>query len=352
MARRDSMHEALFYRKTENGSHQVHCFLCHHTCQIIEGKRGFCKVRENRHGILYSLNYGRLITENIDPIEKKPIFHLLPGSLSYSIATVGCNFRCRHCQNHEISQYPRFHEGAIPGELRSAAQVVEAAQRTGCASISYTYVEPTIFYEFALDCARLAHAAGLKNIFVSNGYTGPEAVRELAPILDANNIDLKAFTDKFYKEVCQARLQPVLDTITLMHSLGVWLEVTTLVIPGWNDSEGELRDIARFIKAISPDIPWHVSRFWPTHKMNDRVPTPRATLVRAREIGLEEGLHYVYLGNLAGAADGESTRCPACNTVVIERDGFSVGHRHMRGRACANCHALIAGIFPQEDPGN
>lgn len=344
------MHEALFYRKMEDGSNQAQCFLCHHHCQIRDGRRGFCKVRENRGGTLYSLNYGRLISENIDPIEKKPVFHLLPGSLSYSIATVGCNFRCKHCQNYEISQFPRFHEGAIPGDLRSPSQVVEAAKRADCASISYTYVEPTIFYEFALDCARLAQADGLKNIFVSNGYTGPEAVREIAPHLDANNIDLKAFTDKFYKEVCQARLQPVLDTIILMHSLGVWVEVTTLVIPGWNDSESELRDIARFIKGISPDIPWHVSRFWPTYEMTDRPSTPRATLIRAREIGLEEGLHYVYLGNLP-EKDGESTRCPACGTLVIERTGFNVGRRFLRGNTCGNCRAPIAGVFPPE-PGS
>jgi pyruvate formate lyase activating enzyme len=338
------MHEALFYQKAKNGTSQVQCFLCQHHCRIKEGKRGFCKVRENQHGTLYSLNYGRLISENIDPIEKKPIFHLLPGSRSYSIATVGCNFRCKHCQNYEISQFPRFHEGAIPGTLRSPAEVVEAAQHAGCASISYTYVEPTIFYEFALESSRLAQSRGLRNIFVSNGYTGPEAMRELAPCLDANNIDLKAFTDKFYKEVCQARLQPVLDTITLTHSLGIWLEVTTLVIPGWNDSEPELRDIARFIKGISPDIPWHVSRFWPTYEMTDRPPTPRSTLIRAREIGLEEGLRYVYMGNLPEKG-GENTLCPACGALVIERTGFSVSRLLLRGNTCGNCQTPIAGVF-------
>jgi pyruvate formate lyase activating enzyme len=338
------MHEALFYQKAKNGTSQVQCFLCQHHCRIKEGKRGFCKVRENQRGTLYSLNYGRLISENIDPIEKKPIFHLLPGSRSYSIATVGCNFRCKHCQNYEISQFPRFHEGAIPGTLRSPAEVVEAAQHAGCASISYTYVEPTIFYEFALESSRLAQSRGLRNIFVSNGYTGPEAMRELAPSLDANNIDLKAFTDKFYKEVCQARLQPVLDTITLTHSLGIWLEVTTLVIPGWNDSEPELRDIARFIKGISPDIPWHVSRFWPTYEMTDRPPTPRSTLIRAREIGLEEGLRYVYMGNLPEKG-GENTLCPVCGALVIERTGFSVSRLLLRGNTCGNCQTPIPGVF-------
>ena len=222
--------------------------------------------------------------------------------------------------------------------------MVAAAQQSGCRSISYTYVEPTIFCEFALDTAKLAQAAGLKNIFVSNGYTGPEATRELALYLDANNIDLKAFTDKFYKEVCGARLQPVLDTIRLMKELGVWVEVTTLVIPGWNDSDGELTDIARFIKSLSADIPWHVTRFWPTYKMTDRPPTPHHTLVRAREIGLNEGLRYVYVGDIPGDS-GENTLCPNCGKLLIERVGFTIRQQHMIGGACNHCQARIAGIF-------
>ncbi len=338
------MHEALFYTQPVDDPEHVRCLLCRHNCLISNGHRGICKVRENRGGILYSLNYGRLISENIDPIEKKPLFHLLPGSLSYSIATVGCNFHCKHCQNFEISQYPQRHGGDIPGARRTPEEVVEAAQRSNCHSISYTYVEPTIFYEFAFDTAKLARAAGLKNIFVSNGYTGPEATRELAPYLDANNIDLKGFTDKFYKEVCGAKLQPVLDTIRLMKELGVWVEVTTLIIPGWNDSEGELRDIARFIKSLSADIPWHVTRFWPTYMMTDRPSTPHHTLVRAREIGLAEGLRYVYVGNIPGDT-GENTLCPTCGKLVIERAGFTVKQQHMTGGSCNHCKTPIAGIF-------
>ncbi|MBU4118627.1 MAG: AmmeMemoRadiSam system radical SAM enzyme, partial [Proteobacteria bacterium] len=270
--------------------------------------------------------------------------HMLPGSRSYSIATVGCNFHCKHCQNYEISQYPHRHEGEIPGTLRTPEEVMEAAKRSGCQSISYTYVEPTIFYEFALDTAKLARKAGMKNIFVSNGYTGAEATRELAPYLDANNIDLKAFTDKFYKEVCGARLQPVLDTIRLMKELGVWVEVTTLVIPGWNDSDNELRDIARFIKSISADIPWHVTRFWPTYKLTDRSPTPHHTLIRAREIGLNEGLHYVYVGNIPDDT-GENTLCPNCGKLVIERAGFAVKQQLMTDGKCTHCNTPIVGIF-------
>lgn len=338
------MHEARFYQVLDADKKQVRCHLCPHRCTINNTKRGICQVRENRDGTLYSLNYGRLISENIDPIEKKPIFHQLPGSLSYSIATVGCNFRCKHCQNYEISQYPRLYGGDIPGTIRQPAEVVEAARRKGCQSISYTYVEPTIFYEFAFDTAKLAHAAGIKNIFVSNGYTGPEATRELAPILAANNIDLKAFTDKFYKEVCGAKLRPVLDTITLMKELGVWVEVTTLIIPGWNDSDDELKDIAAFVHGISPEIPWHVTRFWPTYQMTDRQPTPHETLRRAREIGLEAGLQFVYVGNIPDGT-GEHTYCPGCGKPVIERSGFSITSSRLEHGHCPACKAKVAGIW-------
>ena len=338
------MHQARFFEIHDQEKKQVRCSLCAHSCLINDTKRGFCQVRENRGGTLYSLNYGRLVSENIDPIEKKPVFHLLPGSLSYSIATVGCNFRCKHCQNYEISQYPRLYGGEIAGSPRTPEEVVEAAQRAGCQSISYTYVEPTIFYEFAYDCAKLAHTRGIRNIFVSNGYTGPAATREIAPLLAANNIDLKAFTDKFYKEVCSARLQPVLDTIRLMHELGVWVEVTTLVIPGWNDSEGELKDIARFIQGVSPEIPWHVTRFWPTYQMTDRQPTPHETLRRAREIGLDAGLKYVYVGNVPDIA-GEHTYCPQCSKAVVERSGFSILNNRLEHGHCPACKTKIAGIW-------
>ncbi len=338
------MHEALFYTLEDPDKKKVRCGLCNQHCLISNGKRGICGVRENQDGTLLSLNYGRLISENVDPIEKKPLFHLLPGSLSYSIATVGCNFRCKHCQNYEISQYPHQHHGDIPGSIRPPEEVVDKAEQYNSKSIAYTYIEPTIFYEFAYDCARLAHKRGIKNVFVSNGYTTEAATRQLAPYLDANNIDLKAFTDKFYKEVCSAKLQPVLDTIRLMKELGVWVEVTTLVIPGWNDSEEELRDIAKFIHSVSPEIPWHVTRFWPTFQMTDRSPTPPAKLIRAREIGLEEGLQYVYVGNVPGL-EGENTLCPSCGVVVIERSGFSVGQTRLQNGACSECQTKIAGVF-------
>lgn len=336
------MKEALFYSKAEEN--KVICGLCNHHCHISPGKRGICGVRENRDGTLYSLVYGRLISGNSDPIEKKPLFHLLPGSSSYSIATVGCNFRCRHCQNYEISQYPHLHNNEITGTTRSPAQVVEAALAAGCATISYTYVEPTIFYEFAYDCALLAHEHGLKNVFVSNGYMSPEVSRHIAPFLDAINIDIKAFTDDFYKKICSARLQPVLDNVRLMHDLGVWLETTTLLIPGLNDSDRELQELARFIKSVDPAIPWHVTAFYPTYKLTDRPPTPVATLRRARQIGLDEGLRYVYEGNIPGEG-GENTYCPMCGTELISRFGMHTRANHLIDGCCNKCQEPIPGIW-------
>ncbi len=338
------MKEADFYEVTDPASGQIRCDLCNHRCRIPKGGCGICRVRENRDGRLVSLVYGQLVSENVDPIEKKPLFHLLPGTLSFSVATVGCNFRCRHCQNYDISQYPHLNGELPPGLGRTPQQVVESALRQGCRSISYTYVEPTVFFEFAYETAVLAREAGLKNIFVSNGYTSAEATRKLAPYLDANNIDLKAFTDKFYREVCGARLAPVLDTIRLMKELGVWVEVTTLVIPGWNDSNQELRAIAEFIRGIDPAMPWHVTRFHPTFKMTDRLPTPVTTLRRARDIGLAAGLDYVYEGNVPGEG-GENTYCPACGEVVIGRIGYRTDTANLDQGVCRACRRPLAGIF-------
>lgn len=332
----------MFYQSGKDGV--IICGLCNHHCHIKEGKRGICGVRENREGKLYSLVYGRLIAENIDPIEKKPLFNFLPGSRSFSIATVGCNFQCLHCQNAGISQYPHLHGGEIAGNERRAASVVDYAVREDCASISYTYVEPTIFCEFAYDCSVLAHEKKLKNVFVSNGFMAPEVARHLAGVLDGINIDIKGFTDDFYKKVCKARLQPVLDNVQLMHELGVWVETTTLIIPGLNDSPAELRDIARFIKGISPAIPWHVTAFYPTYKMQDRPPTPASILRQAREIGLEEGLRFVYEGNIPGEG-GESTYCPACGAELINRYGFSIRENNLVDGRCGKCGEKIEGVW-------
>ncbi len=336
------MQEAMFYQVGEGN--EVICELCSHRCHIKDGKRGICGVRENRDGVLYSLVYGRLIAEHIDPIEKKPLFNFLPGSSAFSISTVGCNFHCLHCQNYDISQYPHSHYGETAGNERTAETVVEKAARAGCASVCYTYVEPTIFYEFAADCALLAHERQLKNVLVSNGYMTPQVTRHMAPLLDGINIDIKAFTDDFYKKICRARLQPVLDNVRLMHELGVWVEVTTLIIPGLNDSADELGGIARFIKSVSPAIPWHVTAFYPTYKMLDREPTPASTLRRARKIGLDEGLHYVYEGNIPGEG-GENTYCPACGTELIQRFGFNIRQNNLTDGRCGKCGEQLAGVW-------
>ena len=333
------MKEAMLYEKVADG--KVKCHLCNHSCTISPGKRGICAVRENRDGTLYTLVYGKVIARHIDPIEKKPLFHFYPGSKSYSIATVGCNFRCLHCQNYETSQYPKEYPD-IPGEEMSPEQVVRDAELTGCKSISYTYTEPTIFFEFAYDCARLAHEKGIKNVFVSNGYTSPEATRLIAPYLDANNIDLKG-DENFYKKVAGAKLQPVLDTIKLMKERGIWVEVTTLIIPTYNDSEDFLKWTAEFIKSIDPAMPWHVTQFYPTYKLTDQPRTPIKTLRMARDIGLRAGLKYVYEGNVPGEG-GENTYCPSCGELLIERFGFSLTTIKMKDSKCSKCGAQIHGI--------
>jgi len=330
--------EARFYERIGDG--KVKCFLCAQHCTISPGKRGICAVRENTEGTLYSLVYGKVIARHIDPIEKKPLFHFDPGSTSYSIATVGCNFKCMHCQNYDISQYPKKHPD-IPGEDMTPEEVVREAELAGCKSISYTYTEPTIFMEFAYDCACLAHQRGIKNVFVSNGYTGPEATRLIAPYLDGNNIDLKG-DDNFYKRIVGAKLQPVLDTIKLMKELGVWVEVTTLIIPDYNDSDEFLQWAADFIKSVDPAMPWHVTQFYPTYELQDKPRTPVSTLRKAREIGLKSGLKYVYEGNVPGEG-GENTYCPSCGELLIERLGFTLTALKMKNSACTKCGAHVEG---------
>jgi pyruvate formate lyase activating enzyme len=333
------MREALFYEKIDDG--KVKCSLCAHNCTISLGKRGICAVRENRDGVLYSLVYGKVVARHVDPIEKKPLFHFHPGSRSYSIATVGCNFNCKHCQNADISQYPREYPD-IPGDDMTPEEVVREAERSGCRSISYTYTEPTIFFEFAYDCARLAHERGIKNVFVSNGYTGAEAARLISPYLDGNNIDLKG-DDDFYKRIVGARLQPVLDTISLMKELGVWVEVTTLIIPDYNDSDDFLRWAAGFIYSIDPAMPWHVTQFYPTNLLLDKPRTPVGTLRKARTIGTDAGLKYVYEGNIPGEG-GENTRCPSCGELLLERIGFDLTRIRMKNAACPGCGSIIEGV--------
>jgi pyruvate formate lyase activating enzyme len=335
------VNEAYFFERREN--EKVCCRLCPHNCLIAESGTGICGVRQNLRGTLYSLVCDKVIAEHIDPIEKKPLYHFLPGSRSYSIATAGCNFTCRHCQNADISQLPH-HSGGIFGQERSPDAIVSAAQASGCASISYTYTEPTIYYELALATAKRAVEKNIKNVFVSNGYINPEPLAEISPYLHAANIDLKGYSDDFYHAVCGAKLHPVLDSIQLYKKLGVWIEITTLVIPGLNDSPDMLASIAAFIADIGTDIPWHVTAFHPAYRMTDRPPTPARTLVLARDIGLSAGLKYVYIGNISGI-EGENTCCPGCGAAVITRSGFSITHYGLEHGKCRLCHTSCDGIY-------
>jgi pyruvate formate lyase activating enzyme len=311
------------------------CHLCAHRCRITEGARGLCGVRENREGKLYSLVYGKLISRAIDPIEKKPLYHFLPGTTTYSIATAGCNFFCDFCQNWQISQMTH-RDGTIYGEDATPEEIAADAKKHGCRSIAYTYTEPTIFFEFAYDTALVAQRMGLQNVFVTNGYQTPETVDRMAGVIDAANVDLKAFRDDFYKDRCGARLAPVLKAIEAMHGKGIFLEITTLIVPGENDGRDELKQLAGFIASISSEIPWHVSRFHPQYRQADKEWTPAETIFEALEIGKEAGLKYVYAGNLP-AGRYENTYCPKCGGLVIERSGFSSRMVGLSGKRCVHC---------------
>jgi pyruvate formate lyase activating enzyme len=358
------LHEARFYEPLPK--QRVLCTLCPHDCRIPDGARGACGVRYNLAGKLYTLVYDKLVAREVNPIEKKPLFHFYPGSFAYSISTVGCNLRCNFCQNWEISQWPKSHlpkhldrsdeqvpnlicpqlatiEREIVGESVTSESIVHAALASGCGSISYTFTEPTIFYELAFDTAVLARQGGLMNNFVSNGFISEAPLRELATVLDAVNVDLKFFKEESYRRISRARLQPILDAIRLYHELGVWIEVTTLVIPGLNDSDQELKQIAEYICSIGEEIPWHVTRFFPAYQLLDRPPTEVATLRRAREIGLAAGLRYVYQGNVPDDG-GENTWCDQCQALLIERYGFAVRQNRIRGDVCPECGTKIDGL--------
>lgn len=335
------MKEALLYQKLQDS--KVRCNLCAHRCLIHEGKKGICKVRENHGGILFTRVYGRSIAQHIDPIEKKPLYHFYPGSKAYSIATPGCNFHCLFCQNWDISQI--FDEKILNiGEEASPEEIVSNARQWQCKSIAYTYTEPTIFFEYSYDTARLAHQKGIKNVYVSNGYMTGEMLEMMSPYLDAINVDLKAFRDQTYRRLLGARLQPVLDSLKKIKQLGIWLEVTSLIIPGINDEEPEMREMANFVaEELGKDVPWHISRYFPAYKMESVPPTPVETLFKARKIGREAGLNYVYIGNL-GSHEDMDTKCPRCNRVLIERSYFAIRKNHIQNGRCPDCGLEIAGL--------
>jgi len=300
-------------------------------------------MRQNVKGELWTCAYANIAAGNVDPIEKKPLYHFLPGTSSFSIATIGCNFRCSFCQNWAISQKSAKNFADNGYEL-NPEEVVQEALNSGCKSISYTYTEPTIFFEYAYDTARVAAENGIKNIFVTNGYMTEKAIEEISPYLDAVNVDLKFFSDTSYRNICKGKLQPVLDSVRNMKQRGIWVEVTTLVVPGLNDSDEELTGMAEFIADVGQDIPWHISRFHPDYKYTEAVPTPIATLEKAYEIGRKAGLEYIYLGNVLA---GGKTFCPRCNYVLVDREIVSneMEKDLIKNGACPKCGTEISGVW-------
>ena len=332
--------EALAWETMDGGL--VRCTLCPRGCVVPDGRRGYCEVRENRGGTYRTLVYGRVCSAHVDPIEKKPLFHFLPGSQAFSIATAGCNVECQFCQNWEISQ-------ALPENIQSKelppAAVVEAARRYDCPSIAFTYSEPTVFYEFTLDTAVAAKEAGVHSVTISNGYINADPMKRLCESLSAVKIDLKAFSEEFYRTYVRGELKPVLKTVKLVRSLGKHLELVTLLIPGLNDSEAEVRDLSRWVMDnLGPDVPMHFSRFHPAYKMMNLPVTPVRTVQRACEIALEAGVHYAYTGNAAGSAH-ESTRCHSCGETVIERYGNMVTAMRVKDGRCPKCDTAIPGVW-------
>ena len=333
------MKESYLYKKLP--SKRVKCLNCPHYCLIENNSKGVCGVRKNINGKLYSLNWGKVAALNIDPIEKKPLFHFLPKTYSLSLATVGCNFKCWSCQNYQISQMPNL-SGKIEGENILPDQIVEIAKANDIPSISYTYTEPSIFSDYALDIAKIAKKNNIKNCWISNGFWSKELFNLIYPYVDAANIDLKSFDDKFYIKYAGGRLDPVLETLKRLREKNIWVEVTTLVIPSFNDSDDILSKIASFIKnKLGDNVPWHISRFSGTvsWKFKNIPDTPLATLEKAYQIGKSFGLKYVYIGN-APNLKKENTFCPKCGALVIERDGYSVKRFDKNGK-CPKCGVLL-----------
>jgi pyruvate formate lyase activating enzyme len=327
----------------------VRCVACAHRCVLRPGRIGICGVRQNRGGWLYTLVYGQVVASKAEPIEKKPFYHFLPGSTAFSVATAGCNFHCAFCQNWAISQAHR--EGVVPESRQiTPDEVVEEAVAAGVRSVAYTYVEPTVFIEFAFDSMVRARAAGLRNVFVTNGYETPEAIELVAPYLDAANVDLKAANDRFYRRICGARWEPVRDAVVEMRRRGIWLELTTLLIPGLNDNRRELRAMAEWIAtAVGPETPWHLTRFQPAYRLSELRPTPAATLVKAAAIGREVGLRHVYVGN-APEADAATTSCSRCGEMLIARADYAVTEWRLVAGRCPRCKHALAGVGLEDSP--
>ncbi len=334
---------AWLSRKLED--EKIECLACHHHCKIAEGKSGICGIRVNEGGELKLLVFGRAASMNIDPIEKKPLFHFFPSSKIFSFGTVGCNFRCSFCQNFEISQFSKehtFEEIEEFGIDLPPEKIVEICVHEKIPAIAYTYNEPAVFFEYAFATAKLAHEKGIRNVFVTSGFESREALEKIHPFIDAMNVDLKSFRNDFYQKICGGRLQPVLENIRWLHANKIWQEITTLIIPHENDSEKELREIAEFIASVDVKIPWHLSRYFPCFQMQNP-PTPIETLEKAAEIGRQAGLRNIYIGNVS-QSNFENTICPKCGEIVIQRNGYSV-ENFLKGNCCKKGGEKIAGIF-------
>ncbi|MFA7114443.1 MAG: AmmeMemoRadiSam system radical SAM enzyme [Candidatus Omnitrophota bacterium] len=333
------LRESVLYSRSAKNI--ILCDVCSHHCRLSDGQSGVCGVRLNDNGILIVKNYAELVTYAVDPIEKKPLYHFLPGSKAYSIASYGCNFRCGFCQNFAIAQKyqntdKRFIEEVLPEEI------VSRVKKTGAESIAYTYTEPTVFLEYVIETAKLAKENGLKNVFISNGFFTDKAFELLVPYIDGYNIDLKSFNDDFYVKYCGGRLEPVLQTIKRIADSGKWLEVTTLIIPGKNDTLYELESVASYIAEVSLNIPWHITAFYPQNLFLSVPATPIEKMEKAFSIGVKKGLKYVYLGNVASV---ERTVCPVCKKSVIEREGYRISLCNVENGICVFCGAKIDGVF-------
>ncbi len=352
MAIKNSEDGIVAIRLFKKGDEFTQCLICAHKCRIKEGKVGVCKTILNKGGELYSINYAILVAQGVDPIEKKPLFHFLPGSYSYSIASPGCNFRCLGCQNADISQsyrdesYESYLEYFKKLKKTPPEEVAENALKTNCKSISYTYTDPAVFFDYSLDVMEIAHKNGLKNVFVTNGYYTGESVNAAKGLLDAANIDIKFFNDGSYRRVCGGRLEPVLETVKMFYENGVHIELTTLLIDEYNNTPKEIKDIADFIVSVSSDLPWHISRFFPLYKMKNEQITQQKSLIDAFNIGKEAGLKYIYTGNIQ--LDGyEDTYCPSCKSLLIRREGYNILKNDIAGGNCKFCGYKIYGAFPQ-----
>ena len=336
------LREASYYKKIDEK--YVQCTLCPRGCTLTDGQRSFCRVREPIDGKLYTLVFGLPCAVHVDPIENKPLFHVLPATSSFSVATAGCNLRCKFCQNWQISQKsPEETENV----LLNPQQTVEMAKKTNSKSIAYTYTEPTVFYEYMIETAKIAKSEGLINLYHSGGFINPKPLAELTKYLNAANVDLKGFNKEYLKQMCQEDLRVVLNTLKTLKENGVWLEITNLVVPTFNDKMSEIRQMCEWIKEnLGSEVPLHFSRFWPQYKLKNLHPTPVQTLQWARKTALDVGLSYVYIGNVPGN-DAENTYCPSCKKVLIERKGYRLGKNNIKSSRCKFCGYPIAGIWSQ-----